>query len=94
MEIQEEANNTVFTKIIDTENCIVNSGVTDATTYTSTQHSKDSSAMSGNSLFSHGSSSPPLPTPMDLEGQEEDDKVMNLGSNGKNNGSQTDETSE
>ena len=31
---------------------------------------------------------------MDLQGQEEDDQVIELGNNNKNDGSQTDETSE
>ena len=87
MEIQEEANNTAFTKIIDVENCTVVSGVTEVTAYTSLQHSKDSSAISGKGLFSGGSSSPQPPTPMVLEGQEEDEEAMDVGSNGNNDDS-------
>lgn len=36
-ETQEKANTTAFIKIIDTEDCTVNSEITNATTYTSPQ---------------------------------------------------------
>ena len=94
IEIQEEAKNTSFTKIIDVENCTVVSGVTNSTYYTYPQHLKDSSAPSGNGQFSRGSSSSPPPTPMVLEGQEEDKEAMDVGSNGKNDDNQPDEASE
>ena len=75
--------------------CTVVSGVTNSTYYTSPQHSKDSSAALGKGLLSRGSSSPPPPTPMALERQEEEDEeAMDVESNGKNDDSQPDETSE
>ena len=59
VEIYEEANNTAFNKIMDTEECTVTSGVTEATTYTSPPYSKDSDATPGKGSVIRGSSPPP-----------------------------------
>ena len=82
-QIMEEANSTRYEKIIEVDDCTVNSGLTDPTVYTPPQQPKDSSVILDNRVV-----------PMALEGQHGGEDDMDLQSYGKKNDNQNEELEE
>ena len=86
VEIYEETNNTAFTEIIDVDESTVVSALTEATSYISQKHLKDSRV--NLDFFCSGSPHPSPSTPMEMVAEQEDnDEVMETGIDSKNDDS-------